>query len=239
MIKIIKKNHSHSTSPEVDEHGSWMISYGDMVTLLLAFFVLFFTVDPQKEKVEGLNQSLISELRSAREIASHSNVPKLNIGSDKEEPGISEEIINSWGAKVHKIGNKIIIEFPKISFFEVGQITPKTNALKVLKDFVKVYEPYQAHYTLGIRAFTDTKKVISNKHRYKDNLELSALRAISTMRILQKEGIPLRLMRLGGYGELILTTQEIESVDGKYLDPEDLARTIMLVIEPTTKARTS
>ena len=235
MIKFTRRTQHNSNEPEVDEHGSWMISYGDMVTLLLAFFVLFFTVDPEKEKIDGLNMSLITELKKSRDLASKSDIPELNIGSTEEDIGISEETINKWGAKVHKLGSKIIIEFPKVSFFEVGDIHPKEDAVEVLKNFVKVYQPYQGHYTLGIRAFTDQKKVRANKHRYKDNLELSALRAISTMRILQKQGIPLKLMRLGGYGELVLTQKEVEKLNNSPLDPDDLARTIMLVIEPKLK----
>lgn len=239
MIKMVSRNNNKSSESTVDEHGSWMISYGDMVTLLLAFFVLFFTVDPQKEQVDGLNMSLITELKNSRDIASETEVPTLDIGSEEQELGISEKLINAWGAKVHKIGNKIIIEFPNVSFFDVGQITPRKESLSILKNFVKVYEPYQAHYTLGIRAFTDTKKVVSNLHRYKDNLELSALRSISTMRVLQKEGIPLKLMKLGGYGELIVTQREVEKLNNKNIDPDDLARTIMLVIEPKYKASKS
>lgn len=237
MIKFVNRSQKKSQQQEVDEHGSWMISYGDMVTLLLAFFVLFFTVDPQKEHIEGMNLSLITQLKKSRDLASHSDTPDLNIGSTEEEIGISEKLVNQWGAKVHQLGSKIIIEFPKMSFFEVGDIKPRAEATKVLKEFVKVYQPYQGHYTLGIRAFTDKKKVLNNKHRYKDNLELSALRAIATMRILQNEGIPLKLMRLGGYGELIITQKEVEGLNQTQIDPDDLARTIMLVIEPKNKER--
>ena len=57
------------------------------------------------------------------------------------------------------------------------------------------------------------------------------------MRILQNEGIPLKLMRLGGYGELIITQKEVEGLNQTQIDPDDLARTIMLVIEPKNKER--
>jgi len=36
---------SHS---EIDSEGSWAISYGDMVTLLLTFFIIFFAADKFK-----------------------------------------------------------------------------------------------------------------------------------------------------------------------------------------------
>ena len=51
---------------EVDSEGSWAVSYGDMVTLLLTFFIIFFTTDPKqgtKQRVE-LKISLIETLKN-------------------------------------------------------------------------------------------------------------------------------------------------------------------------------
>ena len=49
---------------EVDAEGSWAISYGDMITVLLAFFVMFFSVDFKDEEKELINSSLIESLAS-------------------------------------------------------------------------------------------------------------------------------------------------------------------------------
>ena len=39
----------------IDTEGSWAISYGDMITLLLGFFILFFSLEPEtKKRVEDL-----------------------------------------------------------------------------------------------------------------------------------------------------------------------------------------
>lgn len=51
---------------ETDDHpleeGSWAISYGDMITLLLGFFILFFTLEPPKKAEEKLIDALIKNL---------------------------------------------------------------------------------------------------------------------------------------------------------------------------------
>jgi flagellar motor protein MotB len=65
--------------------------------------------------------------------------------------------------------------------------------------------------------------------RFKDNLELSALRAVSAMRELQELGVPLHRMKVGGYGE-------IRKLAGDASDSDlALARKLVLVIEPELK----
>lgn len=219
---------------EIDDQGSWAISYGDMITLLLAFFVLFFTVNPDRDSQKTMNHSLVKHLKDAeRDLASESYKADLNLGPEENERGIEEKLVEDWGARVHKIGDRIIVEFPGKSFFKLGYIEPNDEGQEILKKFVKVFLPYSGHYTLGIRAYTDSRKVVSTNLKYKDNLELSALRAVATMRVLQNHGIPLHHMRLGGYGELILTHEELLRVQPTHTaDAYSLARTVVLVIEP-------
>ena len=56
------------------------------------------------------------------------------------------------------------------------------------------------------------------------------------MRYLQKTGVPLKQMRLGGYGELKLSEEALNSLPEEKRKPsslDDLARTAVLIIEPT------
>ena len=97
---------------EVDSEGSWAISYGDMVTLLLAFFVLFFTVDPAVEKEEQLKDSLITALEGdsktieqrspASEQKDSDKEQEMDLGQEKQEQNIDQNIMKQWGARVSK-----------------------------------------------------------------------------------------------------------------------------------------
>lgn len=239
------------TQELVDSEGSWAISYGDMVTLLLAFFVLFFTVNPNEERKELLQETLLLELSETstitRKISSADlSQPKTTSSSDiavgvavkEEATNIDEKILKSWSGKVYKSGQRIIVDFPNTSFFHLGKEDVNNDGMKALKEFVEVYMPYAGQYTLGIRAYTDTRKVM-NGRRFRDNLELSALRSISTMRILSTLGIPMDKMKLGGYGELQLTIEELNrlATETGAKDPMSFARKIVLVIEPEVEAK--
>jgi len=108
---------SFKNSEIVDSEGSWAISYGDMVTLLLAFFVLFFTVNPNEERKELLQETLLIELTNTstmtRKISSADlSQPKttstshIAVGVNKEEEpsNVDEQILKSWSGKVYKSG---------------------------------------------------------------------------------------------------------------------------------------
>lgn len=213
---------------EVDTEGSWAISYGDMITLLLSFFIIFFSTDKEKDRMKAMEASLVVALGVDNDSLVR---PTTSEGSD---PHFDEIIKNKLAADIHKVGSRLIVNFPNVSFFGFGEIGLTKQGEQQLEQFTKRYMPYAGNYILGIRAFTDHKRVLDGPgRRYADNLELSALRSVATMRILQKLGVPLNRMRIGGYGELKITAQElqgVESTDDAHL--RALARKIALVIEP-------
>lgn len=238
-----KKNYSLNTHDEVDSEGSWAISYGDMVTLLLAFFVLFFTVDPQVEKEQALQDSLMTSLKledkniNERTPAALENSHKntnMSLGKEKDADNIESEVLHQWGAQIYSVGKRLIIDFPNTNFYSLGQIELNKDGKELLNTFVDRYMPFAGQYVLSIRAFTDSRPVISNGYRYKDNLELSALRAIAAMRHLQQKGIPLDRMNLAGYGVLKFTEEELIEIKEKFKidDPMSYSRKVVLVIEP-------
>lgn len=243
MRSLARKEHHD----EVESEGTWAVSYGDMVTLLLCFFILFFTVDPQREHQKSLQSGLLQVFENQGvkpgEISSRTGVEQAM----PAKPSVDPEMLKNLGARAFKNDEKIVVEFPNVSFFRSGEIKISKEGTAALSRFAKMYLPYAGSYVVGIRAFTDRKAVLQKKNRsFRDNLELSALRSVAATRILQKEGVPLRLIRVGGYGELQETADDLaanRAADGKTHDPkkrtvqDDLARKVVLVIEPGGKTK--
>jgi chemotaxis protein MotB len=241
--KIVVEQHE-----DTDSEGTWAISYGDMVTLLLTFFILFFSIEPTdntKVKKEALKVSLVDSLRdhskqTDKAVPTTKNNDSLSVSENPQtkEVGISKEILKVWNGVAHDMGNHIIVEFPGVSFFKSGSIDLTAEGRKSLKEFLKIYMPYAGHYQVSIRAFTDNKKVKNAQfRRFNDNLELSALRSVASLRELQKIGMPLNKMKIAGYGELNFTAAELEKIQAENrspasVDSRSLARRVVLVIEP-------
>ena len=104
------------------------------------------------------------------------------------------------------------------------------RGIELLDKFAKVYTPYSGKTTLNIIGYSDATPVTSKYRRYKDNLELSVLRAVAAQRVLQQAGIPIKQTRLMGFGvkEKLLDEETAETERKKLA----LSRKIMLVVEP-------
>lgn len=236
-MKTLERISKYSSHDDIDSEGSWAISYGDMVTLLLCFFILFFSVDPTNTYRENLQQAILKILEQNTTKSSQQQVageaPTMSLGK-LPQPGMDENILKQWPGVPHKIGKKILVEFPGVSFFNFSKVELTKDGIITLRQFYEKYLPYAGQNKLVIRAFTDRKQVLNDNPRYKDNLELSALRSVAAMRELSKFGLPLNRMRLGGYGEFQWTPTELESIpiERRPAAMLDLARRIVLVIEP-------
>lgn len=219
-------NRSNSLNQHGGEHGgdNWAISYGDMVTLLLAFFVLFFSTTKASPDITVIVEELKKEFKQV-------DVPKPNMvwGKQDRQP-TSEMNLDEVGVKMNVQGNKVIVEFPKVSFFDTGSYQLTKEGEQALKRFGGVLKKFTSKMRVVVRGYTDNRPVRHTSGRiFKDNLELSSLRAISALRVMNQEGIPYHLLRIGGYGESDKST-EIQTEDILKYD-----RKIVLVIEELDK----
>lgn len=236
MRKLKRRTNKHS-SDHVDAEGSWAISYGDMITLLLSFFVLYFTVDHDKVKANQMQQAMILKMEDVG-IASEKQgfIHRVTLGDEPGE-GIDPRILLKVGAVVKQYGEQLVVEFKDVSFFNLSEVDVNKTGVEVLNSFAKMYTPFAGRYDLKIGAYTDSRKVRDGL-RFKDNLELSALRSVAAMRVLQKAGLPLRSMKLAGFGEFIGGEPSDPTVRGPATsafptkDPMAFDRKVVLVIEP-------
>lgn len=219
---------------EADSEGTWALSYGDMITLLLSFFVIFFTTDPKQVKLEKMNRHLSFQLENL--------VPAvLPISSEVGQgPKVKMPTLPGLTTTAVEVGENIVVTFQATSFYDSGSLALTPQGEKILKEFAEKYLPYAGNYRLAVKGFTDKRKVGQRKKRirkYDDNLELSALRSLSAMRTLQQAGVPLNRMEIAGSGELELIDRVLPRKEG--LTENELnaySRTIVLVIQPVKES---
>jgi flagellar motor protein MotB len=137
--------------------------------------------------------------------------------------------IRALDAEASRIGDRVYIMFPQVSFFASAstEITPEGR--RALEKFSKVYLPFSGKALLNIVGFSDERPVKA-VYRFRDNLELSVLRAVSAQRVAESVGIPLNRTRLMGHG---INTKLVEGEEAaSAMERWALTRKIMLVIEP-------
>jgi chemotaxis protein MotB len=195
--KLREKQHS------AEIENSWEISYGDMITLLLAFFVMFFNI-----KSETINMKLIkkdldkyfSTPKDTREPTSDEALDKKTGAQKANLPIISSQVQNSLKVKSNMYGQNIMVDFPGVEFFKSGKIELTKEGKHALKEFTSAISSHLGSFRLVVRGYTDSTP-LGKYSKFKDNLELSASRSISAIRYMSQQGVQTQYMRIAGYGE--------------------------------------
>ena len=215
QIKKIAEEH-------IDQEGSWMISYGDMITLLLSFFVIFFSMDFKERNENLLETSLISQL--SQDIENLSKKFVVGNTTDPESFKDDAQLIIDNSQK-----GQMTIFFKGQSFFDSGETKLNANGEKNLRKFIKKFLPFAGKYKVKIQAFTDATPVTKNKYRYKDNTELSALRSIAAFKVFKDMGVPDQRVEIGGKGIMTKKTHRLLNIDIQQKEKvQHLSRTIAL-----------
>ena len=218
-----------------DFEGSWAVSYGDMITLLLSFFILFFNVNRVSVSMPSVLQDVV--VQHLKKGLARSVAPVLNTESKGH---LDQDLQIPLGAKVTTQASRTLIEFKNISFFRSGQVDLTRKGTDALRQFTKAFTPYAGKYRVIIKAFTDLAPVkrVGQVRAFRNNMELSALRAVTTARVLERLGIPLSQMVPAGFGEMLKdmngTLTEKMSKQEKKLskDQYENMRTVAIILEP-------
>jgi len=173
---------------EPEEHGGgWIVSYADMMTIILTFFILLLSISTiAQTKYELLVQAFTGERKG--------NLTEVKEQIDKiiEEQQLGGEI----STMLDKDGLKI--EFSNALLFNSGEANLKETAKPVFDPIrMHLVDDLNTEYGLVIEGYTDDVP-ISNA-RFESNWELSTSRAIHVMELLTIDGMDKRRVSVKGY----------------------------------------
>ena len=165
------------------DEDSWLMTYADSITLLMAFFVLLLSVSSiDQAKIEAMKTG-IDKTFSRRETEQpfSSIVERLN--EVVEEQQLQEHI----SITPDPLGVKL--RFSSQLLYELGTATIKEKMLPILGSVSQAIEDsgYE-DYVVKIEGHTDNIPI--HTPQYSSNWELSAHRATNIVKILEKTGIP-------------------------------------------------
>jgi chemotaxis protein MotB len=161
---------------EEEVNEDWMGTYADAVTLLMAFFVLFFSfsrvdIDIFDQVAKGLSASLAKETKES--------------SAETLRESIKDQIVSNGASEVIKMSNdsqgNITLEFDGGAFFKPASSDLQEQAIPVLKGIVEeLSNPIYQQFNISVEGHTDDGQ-ISNA-RYPSNWELSTGRASTVVR---------------------------------------------------------
>jgi flagellar motor protein MotB len=189
----------------IDEGDSsvWAVSYADLLMVLLAFFVIFFSFDSPKEQNKGLQQ-LAQGLKSAgfggpdpKTSATPSSASATTASSSRvgEAPN---RIVSILGQGLAALGdNRVAVEGESLQLllpdnaFSTGQYKLNANLRSRLDDIYETLRPFERDLQIVVIGHADAMKFAAPHNEYLgDNFDLSSLRALRGLQYLLAKGFP-------------------------------------------------
>lgn len=194
----------------------WVLSYGDMVTNLLTFFVLLVAFSSTqeakfKEAMDSLQQYLGVLPEREAGILPGEYLPreltlKIHASNLKDEADQKEKMKESYSVALKQSGNKkgsggtnieieetlnmLRIRIPSSTLFEIGKVKFNETSLDVLDNIISLIRDIPDK--VEVEGHTDNIPIFSDK--YASNWELSGARSLSIVEYFINKGIaPTRL----------------------------------------------
>lgn len=179
---------SYSAPPEppVD---SWTTSYGDMMTILLVFFVLL---------ISATHVSAIKFERLKRAFQGATDEESIAQVLTDLEKKIDENDLSGM-IDIKSDGNSIQISFHDQLLFDLGKSEVRPDGRLMLEKIAQSLDVLPDYARLAVEGYTDDNPV--NTRVYASNWHLSALRSLSVLQILETLEVCRENCEIRGYGE--------------------------------------
>ncbi len=185
------------------DERQWQVTFSDMLTLLLTFFVFIIAVSTFKtedyKRFWEVFQPVTAEKKPTKsftvDLIEGIKLPVM----DREAETLLNELEETFtqsdfeGVNVHYNENKISLVVSEQLSFDGGSSDLKVSARPFIKELIPAMQ--KSPYNVGVEGHTDS--LTAEKI---DNMELSLNRALSVARFLIANGLDKQKISVSGYG---------------------------------------
>ena len=197
-------------SHEEQEEGEgepWLLSYADMVTLLMCFFILFFTLDRSKSAISDpervskrLAKAIALDVSTASGMQGGSDIDSMKNGMSSELYKMSTDLKVVF-ALSQPDPETLAITFLNSNFFTPGSAELSADAKVALSKVAKKITQLRTDDLLiDVEGHTDSAPLLRTE-KFASNWELSTARASAVVRYLIAAGIPGATLRASGFAD--------------------------------------
>jgi chemotaxis protein MotB len=188
----------------------WLLSYADLITNLLIFFVLLLSAaHVSKAKMQQIAKS-VSGAESPASLESIQREIDKNIAERKLEKLVRTDLT----------ADGLELSLNSGLVFDSGSATIRAELQPTLAAMLQALVPYSAKYNFAVEGHTDSTPLVHGA-QFATNWELSSARAIVVRQRLEELGIARARLRVEGYAD----TKPLPEKDLMGLNPDErLAR---------------
>lgn len=217
-----RKNHESAH----DNHERWLLTYSDLITLLMIFFVVLYSmskidITKYEQLAVSLNQSFYDgssgvmktkfEMSKGQPNESGKSVDQATLEANRkmqEENQRLKEVEEKLKQHVQQNGlnDKVLVELNQkgvqitlrdVALYDTGSAVLKPEAERILGGIAPFLKMLPNKIT--IEGHTDNVPIRNSQFR--SNFDLSAVRALNVLYYFQGQAVKPELMSATGYGE--------------------------------------
>jgi len=202
----MRDNTYNNTFITYDDEATWIVTYADLMTILLVFFVLLYTLaffekEKYKNAVEAVKVQIdkdanligLMELLEVPETMDTKITIEDITGLHSREATLFDKITkfartNSQQQNISTriLDGKIIVSIKGKALFNSGSASLNSTAISIFNEIIQILDDYP-EYNINIKGHTDDIP-ISTKI-FPSNWELSAVRATTVLKYLISQGV--------------------------------------------------
>ncbi|NJM51904.1 MAG: OmpA family protein [Blastocatellia bacterium] len=182
-----------TTQNESQSRDRWLISYADLVTLLLALFIVMYGAS-DRERAKAIAESFSGQSAAGEGILPADNGKKEE--KTASEIKLLENQILQQKTKIKQTERGLIVSLSEAGFFAPGDATVSAEAQNVIETLAQSLQ----NNRIPIRIEGHTDAIPISNLRYNSNWELSTSRAANVLQKLVENGITPERLSASGYG---------------------------------------
>lgn len=212
---------SYESAKKVEEgEGPWLVSYADMMTLLMGFFALIASMSkPDIKEFEKVQESV------SEQFGGEFKKPYEDLANRIEEVIKKNNLENQ--VKVSRAADGVTVKFDGTLFFNSGEFVVKEQGRTVIDKVLGALKVEIPNYKTLVEGHTDNIPISHNI--IASNWELSAIRAARIAQIFETYGFKKEQLTIMGWGE---TKPEVPNSDSNGISlPENQAKNRRVLIK--------
>ena len=203
-----------------DDDATWLVTYADLMTLLLVFFVLLYSLadfhkTEYENKLADVKKAALQhpEFQGLMEFLDKPDFLDQKIRID-QLTGLRPRDTALYNAVRHFIrtepgtehlsldakNGKLILTVSGETLFDSGSARLNPEALPVMNQMIELFQDYP-EYSINIKGHTDDIPI--DTQAFPSNWELSAIRATTVLKHLIARGVDPERLTATGYGDVI------------------------------------
>ena len=205
--RLGRKKKFSGEEDEVNMGDGWITTYADLATLLMTFFILYYSIGQMNlKKVKDMVESgqstqqlkkMIHEQQQPQALEEMTGLKKEKIMEDIKD--LQQEVSKDSKIEVEADRNQIVLKLPGETLFPSGSADLDIKkSRKTLQEIVKVAKKYPK-YKIQIKGHTDDVPIDSDK--FPTNWELSAARATAVLRYFLDKNVSALRLTASGYAD--------------------------------------